>query len=265
MNPCKFVDQDEKENLRLDYQQTIEYIKLLTEIRFKLLVFTPVISGITIAFSEYLFKNNGITFIIGVLGFIATFGIVIYDQRNTQIYEKANSRAACLEKKLNFPKFTKKRPEGSSKQSDDLSDDCMSTSSKDNKYGGLFMDKPAADRKLLWRILACHDRGLALVYSASISGWSFLIVYSVLNILLNHGPILVPSDSYFALNQITNYIYSIVIAAAFGIIFFYNLKLLDQGCRNLAQELKELKDMLKKDLITKGEYEEKKQEILSRM
>ena len=228
---CKFLDlePEEKEipgklqemgdmkgNHELDYEQTIEYIKLLTDIRFRLLVFTPVASGITIVLSEYIFKNNGMAFVIGVLGFVATFGIINYDQRNSQIYDSATERAARLEKELNLPQLLK----------------------DPRKDGGLFNERPGRSRNLLGLVLAWHDRGLALVYSASLSGWFFLIIYSLLNIISNYTSIPIPpiysNDAYHsftpaALNQINNYIYSILLGVGFGAIFLYDLHRLDKG------------------------------------
>jgi tetratricopeptide (TPR) repeat protein len=215
MNQYGFADQDEKENLRLDYEQTIEYVKLLTDIRFRLLVFTPVASGLTIVLSQYIFENNGIAFIIGVLGFAANFGIIIYDQRNSQIYNSSIVRAVLLEQKLKFPQLIPWR-----------------------KHGGLFSERPDRGRKLLGRILAWHDRGLALVYSSSLSGWSFLIIHSILNIISNYRLVIIPqiysnnachSFPTTELVQINNFIYSILLATIIGGIFLYDLHRLDRG------------------------------------
>ena len=184
------IEADMSENLRLDYQQTNEYIKLLTDIRFRLLVFTPVISGITFAFSEYILKENGIIFIVGILGFIATLGIIIYDQRNSQLYNRAIQRATRLEQMLEFPRFR-----------------------TDKRHGGLFNERPIGDKKLLGLILIWHDRGLALVYGASLCGWSFLIVNSLLNLDIKDV------SMYGKL--------SVIISGIVGLIFINDLHKLD--------------------------------------
>ena len=184
------IEADMSENLRLDYQQTNEYIKLLTDIRFKLLVFTPVISGITFAFSEYILNEKGIIFIAGILGFVATLGIIIYDQRNSQLYDKAIHRATCLERMLKFP--------------------CFGTEKRD---GGLFNERPKRNRELLGLILIWHDRGLALVYGASLCGWSFLIVNSLLNLDIK--------------DVSTNGKLSVIFSGIIGLIFINDLHKLD--------------------------------------
>lgn len=191
--------QDTLENLRLDYQQTNEYIKLLTDIRFRLLVFTPVITGITFAFSEFMLNRNGTIFIVGILGFVATLGIIIYDQRNSQLYNRAIQRATRLEQLLEFPPIM-----------------------KDNAHGGLFYERPARKKELLGLILIWHDRGLALVYGASICGWSFLIIDSFSNIFLTATNITKMLSVLISTEML-----AVILSGIVGLLFIYDLHRLD--------------------------------------
>ena len=93
---------EDQSHLRLDYEKTTDYIKLLTDIRFKLLAFTPVASGVSLA-AITIFSNGqteGFRLPVGILGLMATLGIVIYDLRNTELYDAAIMRAGQIEEDL---------------------------------------------------------------------------------------------------------------------------------------------------------------------
>lgn len=93
---------EDQSHLRLDYEKTTDYIKLLTDIRFKLLAFTPVASGVSLA-AITIFSNGqteGFRLPVGILGLMATLGIVIYDLRNTELYDAAIMRAGHIEEDL---------------------------------------------------------------------------------------------------------------------------------------------------------------------
>ncbi len=141
-------------NLRLDYEKTTDYIKLLTEIRFKLLAFTPVASGISLAAITIFSKGENIEFLlpVGILGLMATIGIIIYDLRNTELYDAAIKRAGDIE-------------------------DCLNRRCESNKLvvnGGLFKNRPPS------HIPIWHDLGLSIVYSAAIIGWVFIILDTII-------------------------------------------------------------------------------------
>src|SRR5205814_7446426 len=76
---------DGDDRLRLDYDQTTQVLRLLTDIRFKLIAFVPTIA----AFSVGLFgkPRPAVELLaIGLLGMTATLGILLYELRNSQIY-----------------------------------------------------------------------------------------------------------------------------------------------------------------------------------
>jgi hypothetical protein len=81
----------ERDQLALDYQSTNEQIKLLTDIRFRLLAFTPPLVGVA---SAILSVGLGPAVVppmlilsIAVFGFFATLGVILYDLRNSELYD----------------------------------------------------------------------------------------------------------------------------------------------------------------------------------
>jgi len=77
---------DEDDVLKLDYVQTATYFKELHETRFRLLALLPVIAGAAIALvPAHVSGDQQVA--LGALGSLVTIGLLIYDQRNTQIYE----------------------------------------------------------------------------------------------------------------------------------------------------------------------------------
>lgn len=157
-------------DLILDYQITIDLIKTLTDIRFKLLAFVPTISGFAVAFVGH-DPDNFIALGIGVLGFAVTLGIVLYDQRNSQIYNLCMHRAIWLEHLLSFPKLT---------------DIGWRKPYTPTITGGSNTERPYLKRKLFKQemLLAKHDYALALIYGASLAGWAFLIAQALGNVVL---------------------------------------------------------------------------------
>ncbi len=143
---------DEKN--RIDYEQTIAYFHVLHDIRFKLLALQPVVSGTALVLIPRI-PNISAGLGLACLGAIVTIGLTIYDQRNTQIYDRMFRRAQFLEKKHNLPPIPllSKKP-----------------------TGGAFTDRPK--RRYLFGIIPIiwHDLGLSLVYGVSFGAWTYLII-----------------------------------------------------------------------------------------
>lgn len=175
------IPQASIEDLRLDYQQTCAQFRFLADIRFKLLAFVPILTGITITLlSNKVSKES--SFLLGILGFIVTIGIVIYDLRNSQFYASTIARARYLESLIHLPNY-----HHPSKKI----------------YGGIFSERPGrgtykldknfkiqtldkneikSDKNLI-KIELWHDKGLALVYSSSLGSWIFIIINYGLSLL----------------------------------------------------------------------------------
>lgn len=137
------------DRLRLDYEQTLETYRQLAEIRFKLLAFVPTLSAIAVTLLTNADLDGTEKGALGGVGFLVTLGIVLYDQRNTQFYNGAISRAQLLEDKLNLDRF----------ETDD--------------HRGLFGSRDDHPRRRFLALPVRHDLGLALIYSAVLGAWVF--------------------------------------------------------------------------------------------
>lgn len=145
--------------LELDYAQTVDLLRGLTDVRFKLLAFVPTVCGAAVAFLSRS-PNAAELLAVGSIGLVATLGVAIYEVRNTQVSDYALERARALEAQLHqVSAFDPARP------------------------GGLFSERPGRDVRVLGLAVAGHDRGLALVYGAAIAGWSYLVAWGGLHAL----------------------------------------------------------------------------------
>jgi hypothetical protein len=133
---------------QVDYGQTLDLVRGLTDVRFRLLAFVPTICGAAVAFLSRS-PNAAELLAVGAIGLVATLGVVVYDLRNTQVYDYAVRRAGVLESRLGQTSIVDPaRP------------------------GGLFTERPAG-----------RDRGFALVYGAAVGGWSYLVAWGALHAL----------------------------------------------------------------------------------
>lgn len=145
------------ERLRLDYAQTTDLIKTLTDVRFKLLAFVPTITGATVALLGH-GRSAEELLSVGSLGLVATIGIVIYELRNTQLHDYAVRRARELEQRLGIASIA-----------------------DPNRPAGLYGEEPSGELTVFGIVTAAHDRGLALVYSVAIAGWTYLVAWGALH------------------------------------------------------------------------------------
>jgi hypothetical protein len=150
------VEPDKRELLGLDYAQTTELVRTLTDVRFKLLAFVPTIAGATVGLLSNAASAAQLVG-VGLLGFTATAGVLMYELRNSQLYNAAVYRAKVLEDRLHFASV--RSEEGT---------------------GGPFTERPARGVKLLGSVTAWHDRALALVYASALAGWAYLVGWGAL-------------------------------------------------------------------------------------
>ncbi len=143
---------DSDDRLQLDYDQTQQLLRTLTDIRFKLLAFVPTIAGASVGFFGRA-RPAAELMAIGLVGLIATLGILVYELRNSQTYAAAVSRARMLEQRLEL---------GS---------------------GGLLSDQPAGSGQLFGVLPIGRERGLGLVYGAAFAGWTYLVAWGALGAL----------------------------------------------------------------------------------
>lgn len=146
------------ERLRLDYDQTTDLMRTLTDVRFKLLALVPTLSGAAIALLGHPSSASQLV-AVGALGLSATVGILLYELRNSQLYDYATRRAQELEGALELVSFG------------------------GGATGGLFSERPDRSLRLLGVRAVDRDRGLALVYSAALGGWTYLTAWGALRAL----------------------------------------------------------------------------------
>jgi hypothetical protein len=143
---------DADDRLRLDYDQTQQLLRTLTDIRFKLLAFVPTIAGASVGFFGRARPASELM-AIGLVGLVATLGILVYELRNSQTYATAVDRAKMLEQRLEL---------GS---------------------GGLLSEPPAGTGRLFGFLPIGRELGLALVYGAAFAGWTYLVAWGGLGAL----------------------------------------------------------------------------------
>ena len=148
-----------EDTIRLDYERTSDLLRLLTDVRFRLLAFVPTISGAGIALLSR-GGSSGERIAVGAIGLLATLGIVAYEVRNTQVYDYAVHRAQVLEERLGIASVL----EGGA-------------------VAGLYGERPGRTVRLFGLAVVGHDRGLALVYGSAVGGWSYIFAWGVLHAL----------------------------------------------------------------------------------
>jgi hypothetical protein len=158
-------------NLELEYGQINDNFRFLAEVRFKLLALVPAVGGAAIFVLAHAGLQAGealeptnpellVVLLVSLFGFLATLGITLYDQRNSELYNALIHRAKWLEGQFGFAMA----PGGLKKVSS----------------GGQFNERPNKSRRLIFQ--AGHDLALALIYGPLLGGWLFPIFYSALRL-----------------------------------------------------------------------------------
>src|SRR4051794_2857083 len=171
------------EVVQLDYAQTCEQIKMLTDIRFKLLAFVPPIVGASVA----LLSSNNLstaatslitTLGIGALGFTLTLAAVLYDIRNSQLYNAHMHRAKVLEGLLCCIST------GGEKMWSPPSISGGKTFEQDEpktpptwQFGGVHTQRAISLGSILGFSIS-HGSALSLVYGVALGAWLFPVLRS---------------------------------------------------------------------------------------
>lgn len=140
------------DRLKVDYEATVQYFLHLSDVRFKLLGALPALTALAVALLPRNIEHlRGLA--IAILGLLVTLGIMIYDQRNTQIYDCLVARAKRLEREIQ--------------------------GTPPRVPGGPFNDRPPRragfDIKGIRLGLLWHDLALAIVYAACLGVWASLV------------------------------------------------------------------------------------------
>ena len=89
---------------QLDYQVTQDLVKMHTDIRFRLLSILPPIAAASVALVSA--QTVGLSpfsmVAVGLMGFFLTLGFVLYDLRNSDLYNACVHRAKILECVMGF-------------------------------------------------------------------------------------------------------------------------------------------------------------------
>lgn len=161
--------------LALEYEQINENIRFLADVRFKLLALVPTLGGVAaFILARRVGLQSGdvnissrlelITVVVfGLLGFLATLGITLYDQRNSELYNALIHRAKHLEKQFGVPSA----PGGIRRLAD----------GGRLPEGGQYTERPLKNRRLIFK--AGHDLSLAVIYGPLLGAWLFPIFYAV--------------------------------------------------------------------------------------
>jgi hypothetical protein len=146
------------ENLKLDYEQTAAHFRSLAEIRFKLLAAVPTLAGV--AFGTVLAADEKISTGVGLIGAVVTFGLILYELRNSELYDAAMQRMRSLEGKLGFP----------------------ATRSVEPAPGGVHRERPGRNYKF-FGVRIVHDRALGVIYGTSFGAWIFVFAHGLWRLL----------------------------------------------------------------------------------
>ena len=186
-----------RDALALDYQWTNEQIKLLTDIRFRLLTFMPPLVGVG---SAILSVGLGQTALppmlmlsVAVFGFFATLGVILYDLRNSELYNAHIHRAMLIERSLKMRSH--------------------SAFASPGFYAGPHTLRMWASRRL-FGFGVNHGSALSLVYAAILAAW----VYPASRGLLAFAA---------SANDNTNALLALLLALVAGYVFYKLLRAVD--------------------------------------
>jgi hypothetical protein len=185
----------EDDKIKLDYERTAQYFLHLADVRFRLLALLPIVSGAALAIVPAHIEPAEML-ALGMLGLVVTIGVLLYDQRNSQIYNSLVGRLNLIEESLRLPAM------------------------RDNKQvGGAFLDRPGGDRRrmVLGILPANHGLGLDLIYSASVAAWLFVVTRAGI-LLLGLGA---RSQMYLLL----------LLPAVLGVLLFLDLRRIDKASK----------------------------------
>jgi hypothetical protein len=150
---------DADERLRLDYDQTSGLIRTLMDVRFKLLALVPTIAGAAVG---VLGSPRSAAELVGVglLGLLATMGILLYELRNAQIFDAMLLHAQALERLLG-----------------------LHAARGTNGPSGVLSQRTCRHVRLFGLVTIGHELALGLVYGAALAGWTYLAAWGALRAL----------------------------------------------------------------------------------
>jgi len=172
MGDVQVEEHNKRPNLELEYTEINNNFRFLADIRFKLLALVPTLGGAAVFILAQVGLEAGkapassnpelfVVLFVSLFGFLATLGLTLYDQRNSELYNALIHRAKWLETQFGVPGA----PGGL----------------KEVPSGGQFNERPKKSRHLIFQ--AGRDFALALIYGPLLGAWVFPILYSVLRLV----------------------------------------------------------------------------------
>lgn len=137
----------DRELLRLDYGESVNVLRFLSDVRFKLLAFVPTVAGAGVGFLSSR-ESEADLLAGGLIGLAATLGIFLYELRNDEHFARTWRRVVELERRLGFAQV-----EGSA---------------------GSFGAAPEPSTQLL---------AIGLVYGAAVGAWTYLVAWALLALI----------------------------------------------------------------------------------
>ncbi|MHA2248464.1 MAG: hypothetical protein ACXADY_26180 [Candidatus Hodarchaeales archaeon] len=148
------ISEKNKDVLMMLYQEVGKSWRDLLGVRFKLLALVP---GVSLAvlfslFGEGLLKTTiGFNILISMFGLVVTFGIYMYEVRNSEIYYFLLRRGKKIEQELGI-------------------------------INGQFQGRPKGEKKL-FTITFYHDTAIKLLYWPTLITWCLSLLYFVFSLI----------------------------------------------------------------------------------
>ena len=176
------------ETLKWDYERTLELFTHLSDIRFKLASFIPILTGAAVALlttSTHVTDEQQVVLSAGGLLFV--LGIAIYDLRNSGIYNAMMGRLQALEGELGLCSFD---PENGP---------------KDERYAGPMRSRDALRKRTFYRLKVKHSVGTTLAYAPAFGAWAWsfadaLVANQTTPVVIAAGAVLLFGIRYYTID-----------------------------------------------------------------
>jgi hypothetical protein len=148
------MEPDRQDALLREYGEASASFRLLTDIRFKLLGFLPLAAGVAAGAIASRRPSAG-ALALSLFGLGVTLALLLYNERNNQLYNELVGRAARIERELGLP-------------------------------DGAFANRPASWLRI-GRLNVDHGTGVGAIYAATIGLWFYGALSSALGLLWEAG------------------------------------------------------------------------------
>jgi predicted nucleic acid-binding protein len=147
------MEQHLQQALLKEYGEVSSNVRMLTDIRFKLLAFLPVATAAAAILKSDHFGAPSL--VVSLFGLATTIGLAIYNERNDQLYGALVGRASVIERRLEL-------------------------------WSGAFGGRPAAwlEVSLLgFKLRINHGTGIGIIYAAAITFWLVGVYLPVIGLM----------------------------------------------------------------------------------